>query len=446
MAAARRSVTILLIDDNSEDRSAHKRILSAAPDLDCTFLEASSGEEGLCLYRKHQPDCTLLDYLLPDRDGLEVLAALAQETEHTPVPVVMMTAHGDEKIAVNAMKAGALDYMVKSHETLPSMLHAVQRALREWSHIIERRRAEAALQLANEALERKVEERTASLTHANAQMAAEIVERERVESELRNAQEEVARYSEHLERLVEQRTSDLANAQDTLLRKERLAAIGQLTATVSHELRNPLGTIAASFHIVRHKVGDTDQSSSRAFERIDKNIARCTKIVDDMLNYTRQQKLVFDSVNVDLWLRSILDDEDIPEGVELEVDLRSDVDISIDRDRLRQAVLNVIENALQSMQESNDRSKRLRVSSQLEANQIALRITDTGPGIPDEHLGKVFEPLFSTKAFGVGLGLPLVKEIMQAHEGGVDVESAGQDGTTISLWLPLNRDAVHWPE
>jgi signal transduction histidine kinase len=133
----------------------------------------------------------------------------------------------------------------------------------------------------------------------------------------------------------------------------------------------------------------------------------------------------------------------------LERNLASGAVLEFDKERLRRSVLNVISNACQAMVESakgeglseSDRrpNGRLRVGTRIAEERAEIVVNDSGGGIPVEELGRVFQPLYSTKGFGVGLGLTIVKRIMERHGGGVEIESSPQAGTTVILWLPIKR-------
>ena len=122
-------------------------------------------------------------------------------------------------------------------------------------------------------------------------------------------------------------------------------------------------------------------------------------------------------------------------------DLASGVAANIDRDRLRRAVINVLDNACQAVEENGDGAdNEVVVATKVNGERVEIVVTDKGPGIADDELGKIFEPLYSTKSFGVGLGLPVVEKIAEEHGGGVDIVSTIGRGTQVTLWLPLAMD------
>ena len=269
-----------------------------------------------------------------------------------------------------------------------------------------------------------------------------IVQFRRDISARKRTEEELARHRERLEELVEERSRELKEAQRELVRSERLAAIGQLTGTVSHELRNPLGTIRSSFAIVGNHLQTTHGPVARALERIERNIDRCVTIIDELLAYTRVRDIHLEAVAVDDWLTDQVVDEDIPHTISVVLDCQSGATLFMDRERLRRAILNLLQNAWQAFTESEHECAQptVAISTRLEDQYLTLSIADNGPGIPEDIRERIFDPLFSTKSFGVGLGLPLVRQIVDQHGGEITVDTALGEGTTITLRLPLSRE------
>ena len=255
---------------------------------------------------------------------------------------------------------------------------------------------------------------------------------------------ELVKYRENLERLVEERTQELKSAQDELVKKERLATLGQLTATVSHELRNPLGAMRPSIYVLKKLSTSEDKRVDEALERIDRNINRCDKIIDELLDFTRISDLNVEKISLNSWLENQLQESAIPENIQIETNYRLENDlITFDPDRLRRAFINVIDNACHSMMDDSkqtvNKNAKLIISTSNSDHKARIEITDTGSGIKKEIMTRIFEPLFSTKGFGVGLGMPTVKQIMTQHNGGIEISSTEGKGTCVTLWLPINK-------
>ncbi len=263
----------------------------------------------------------------------------------------------------------------------------------------------------------------------------DITDRKRAEEALHESEQ---RFREHLEDLVRSRTEALESTQRELLRAERLAAIGQLTSTVGHELRNPLGTIRTSLFALRDRIDTSEQRTADTLGRIERSIERCDNIIQELLDYTRAPKLQRQEIELDAWLRSLIGDLHLPDDVEVESDLNCEGRVGADVQRLGQAIVNLVNNACQAMVErkADGGCSVVRIGSRAASNRVEVSVSDAGPGISPDTLEHIFEPLFSTRAFGVGLGLPLVKQVMEQHGGGVAVNSVVGKGTTMTLWIP----------
>ena len=219
------------------------------------------------------------------------------------------------------------------------------------------------------------------------------------------------------------------------MRKERLSALGQLTATMAHELRNPLSAIRNTLFAVKETAASKGVDLERPITRVERSVARCDRIINDLLDYTRVKELHLTEVACDPWIEEVLAEQRLPAGIELERRLAAHSMIAIDPERMRRVLINLIDNAAQAMPE-NAPGRKITISSVLvDEDHFEFAVADTGAGIAPETLPKVFEPLFSTKSFGTGLGLPMVKQIVEQHGGTISITSALGEGTTVTVRL-----------
>jgi len=274
-----------------------------------------------------------------------------------------------------------------------------------------------------------------ALLQSNRQLMNEIKERLQAEKRLND-------HFEQLEELVRGRTSELEAAQRALVEQERLATLGKVTASVSHELRNPLGTLRSTLFMIGRKVQGTDLGLEEALARGERSIQRCDRIIEEFLDFTRTVAMERESVAMDPWLKELLGEIAIPEGVDTSFNLESGISLDVDPERLRRAVVNVINNAVQAMSEHDNESKCLCVESRVRDGRFEIVIQDNGPGMAEDSIPRIFEPLYSTKGFGVGLGVPIVKDIMDRHQGGLEYHSVLGQGTTVVLWIPHESQDV----
>lgn len=261
-------------------------------------------------------------------------------------------------------------------------------------------------------------------------------------------EQELNKYRAQLEELVEERTWELHQAQSELVRKERLATLGQLTATVSHELRNPLAAMKPSLFIIEKKTASTDDEKIQSScERIKRNIDRCDQIIDELLDFTRITNLKLEDCDLDQAIDEILKEQRIPEQLVIErIYSNKKQKVQMDHGRFRRAFINVFENACHALLKPGSQangeykeSAHMQIKTACESGRCTITVTDNGYGMTKETLDKIFEPLFSTKGFGVGLGMPTVKQILEQHGGGIDIISEAGRGTTVTLWLPATE-------
>ena len=273
----------------------------------------------------------------------------------------------------------------------------------------------------------------------------DITERKRIEQDL-------AQLNAELELRVEERTAELRAAQDELIKRERLATLGQLTATVSHELRNPLGAIRTSLYVVEKKTANEDRRLAEAIGRINRSITRCDNIIDELLDFTRMRDLQFERLSLDQCLSLLLAEQSAPDGISVHRNFNGEnVYVKVDLDRLQRAVINIYDNAWQAMlaggkAADNAHSQNnhcLSITTRLNKGRAEMMFEDTGPGISGEELDRIFEPLYSTKNFGVGLGLPIVRQIMEQHGGGVEAANRENGGARFVLWLPVETEQTN---
>jgi signal transduction histidine kinase len=258
----------------------------------------------------------------------------------------------------------------------------------------------------------------------------------------KRAELELQRHGERLERMVELRTEELARAQSALVERARLATLGQITAKVSHELRNPLGTLRTSLYTLRERTKGTPLDIERILDRCERNVIRCDRIIEELLAFTRPRQPQRNKVNVSDLLREIVSEYRVPSPLSIELSIESEVELMIDAEDLRRMLINVLSNAVDATVAHAGEVQAIDLSLKREAGSVVIRVTDTGGGISDDVLSKAFEPLFSTKGFGIGLGLPIVRELAERNQGSIELSSRGSDGTITTLRFPSAEQQV----
>ncbi len=214
------------------------------------------------------------------------------------------------------------------------------------------------------------------------------------------------------------------------LRLERLAAIGELASRLAHDLRNPLGVIKTTLGILKAKHTPDDQKMKELYDRVDSAILRITHQINDVLLFVRKSPMDMEEVSMLDMINSVLEKISIPESVDVRVS-NTDIRIRCDATKIDAMLTNLLLNAVQAVGENGIVSIRLFDSE----NTATIEIEDSGHGIPDEILPRIFEPLFTTKQKGTGLGLASCKNIVTEHKGTISVKN---NPTTFIVTLPKN--------
>ena len=256
--------------------------------------------------------------------------------------------------------------------------------------------------------------------------------------ELLHAKEELTKYGRDLERRVESRTRELKAAQDELIKKERLAAIGQMASVVGHEIRNPLAVINNSIFFIKTKMGKEgglDPKVERHISIIQSEVKQANSIIDEILTYSRSREMKPEVTRINHWLEELISVYPFPPHIRVDKKLdRRDPAVVMDQDEMKQAVRNLIGNGIEVMPQTG----LIRIGTEImEKGWVRLDIGDTGPGIPPEILDKIFTPFYTTKARGTGLGLAVVKKVVDRHGGRVDVTTEAGRGSVFHLFIPL---------
>jgi PAS domain S-box-containing protein len=257
-------------------------------------------------------------------------------------------------------------------------------------------------------------------------IARDITKRKRAEEALRFTNDE-------LELRVARRTAELAEAQESLVRKERLAVLGQLAGGVAHQIRNPLAAIMnATYVLRRHLSPEQHPNVEDAIRIIHDEVRHANVIITGLLDYARVRTPDRHPASIVELVERVLSSDAIPETIEVARDIHDVPLVEIDADQLHGAFFNVVRNAVEAMPEGG----ALRVEVRSEDDQILVVFTDTGPGISPQVRSHLFEPLHSTKPMGIGLGLVTARTFIEAHGGritNVDVAS----GARFEIRLPL---------
>jgi two-component system NtrC family sensor kinase len=262
-------------------------------------------------------------------------------------------------------------------------------------------------------------------------------------SALHRARSDLSSLVENLEERVEQRTKALREAQAQLFQSEKLASLGKLSASIAHEINNPLSGVLTYAKLAVRRLknradGETVASVLQSLLLVERETDRCIAIVRNLLEFARQRPPSFESVDINkaiLEAASLLSHRMGMQEITIEKRLTDLPPIWADFGQLRQALVNIMLNACQAMEKGGT----LTVTSRFVPEQklVWVEIVDTGVGISERDLSTIFDPFFTTKEDGTGLGLSVVYGIVERHGGKVDIKSAVGKGTAVIIQLPV---------
>lgn len=388
---------ILIVDDELSVREALRIILKDSFEV----VAKDSAEAGLEYLKSNDADLVFLDILMPGMSGLEALKII--KARHQPPEVVIVTATRTVKNAVEAMKHGAFEYVCKPFD-VDEIKMIAERGIENHHLVLEcsslKQQMEREKERFYKELEEKVRERTAELEEANRK---------------------------------------LRETHEQLVRSEKLASLGELVAGVAHELNNKLLPVLAYAQLLKEQ--QFPDGIIRYIDTIERSASAAASVVSSLLNFARPSSATRNPVDLNATMRetmSLLDYKIKASNVRVNVDLDETIPLTMaDEKQIAQVFLNIVNNAFQAM---DPYGGELRIRSIRRDNDIIFSIADTGCGIPEEHLLKIFDPFFSTKGSGgTGLGLSVSHGLIRAHKGEISVKSTVGQGTTFFIRLPITK-------
>jgi signal transduction histidine kinase len=374
---------VLLVDDEPSIRLTMGEFLKRAG----YSVLIAQDYDSAAVHKAEDLDVAVVDINLPGKSGIQLLQKLCDGDAY--VPVIMITGEPNLSVIPEIVRAGAYDFIAKPI-VKDVLLKAVARA----------------------------------------------AEKKRLTDEKRMLEQEIKRYAEELEMRVDERTAELVETHKRLVTQERIAALGRAAAQVAHEVKNPLaGLLLYSLHL-KSKATNFSESETYLVDKIVETINHLINRVEQIMGYARPVSLTLRPGNVSQFVKDILDLLK-PQLTANKVEVRLSLDqqpayAMVDESSVRGALMNLILNAIEAMPEGGV----LNVAIDRTDETLRLEITDTGRGIAEEEVKKIFEPFYTTKAQGLGLGMPYAKKIIDQHGGTMSLNSRPGEGATISVTLP----------
>ena len=276
----------------------------------------------------------------------------------------------------------------------------------------------------------------AGSVYAVCSISADITERKRAEEELKRVNETLVQNEKKLRRAfedLEKAHIDLKGIQTQLIRTEKFAAIGKLSGIISHEFRNQLGVIRNSAFFIKMRLKSDDEKIRQHLDILEKEIQETDRIIENILAFARKNRPELKPVSLKDLLEESIRRIDRFEGIVVKKDYEEVPVFQADAVLLARVFVNILMNGAQAMKNGGTITIRMRIEGQT----IRIAFEDTGPGIREEDKKRLFDPLFSTKTHGTGLGLATAKTIVEAHGGSIDVDIVQGHGTTLIVRLTV---------
>jgi PAS domain S-box-containing protein len=266
-------------------------------------------------------------------------------------------------------------------------------------------------------------------------------------TERKRAEEQRKSYSKRLEEMVKERTQALEAAQEQLIHQEKLAVLGQLAGSVGHELRNPLGVISNAAYFLQLAQPDADEKMKEYFQIIADETRTAEKIVTDLLDFSRSISADPEPLDVAGLVEQTLEHYPAPANVTIQRRIAPNLPpVFADPRQMKRVLGNLLVNAYQAMASIKSATLpeggKLTISASRSHDMIAISVKDSGEGIPPADMEKIFEPLFSTRMRGIGLGLAISQRLVNANGGRIEVQSEAGKGSTFTVYLPVQKEVA----
>ncbi len=433
--------TVLIVDDNPGNLSVLVDYLKGSG---FRVIMVKDGRTALDRAYREKPDIILLDIIMPGLDGFETCRRLKADAATDHIPVMFMTGMSNPVDKLKGLRLGAVDYLNKPvlcEEVLARInthltLHELQDNLQEQNNqlqeeIVRREAAEQSLRQARDELEQRVEKRTADLARVIERLKQEIGERKRIEQE------------------IQMYSAELKSKNEALSRLDKIK--DEFLASTSHELRTPLnGIIGIAESMIDGATGQLTAEQSYNLSMIVFSGRRLTNLVTDTLDFSKLKHHELDLNRKAVDMHGIADvviqlSKPLTDNRSLQLvnDLDSELPaVNADESRLQQILHNLVDNAIKFTD-----SGTVTISAEVEEEMMAISVTDTGVGIPEDKIDTIFESFTQVDSSdtraqgGTGLGLSITKQLVELHNGTIRVESEQGRGSRFTFTLPLHK----WP-
>ncbi len=475
-------IRVLLVEDDEDDYMLTKAFVSARENANIRLDWVDSYEQGLAAVASQQHDVYLIDYRLGSFTGTDLIQEAFTLGCHAPM--ILLTGQDDLAVDQSALEKGAADYLVKGRIDAQLLGRSIRYALRQAGVLAEVAQKEDKyrslfersidaifvvskdlhFQDANPSVERllgysrdELQKMNPARLFANLDQLRELRLNVREYGQIKDfetvlldrkgrkitclisvwAVEDVAGRPEWYQGIVRD-ISEQKRAQQELIMAEKLTMTGKIARSIAHEVRNPLTNLSLALEQLKDELNTDDEYITMFTDIIGRNVDRIGQLITEMLNSSKPRELERKKQDFNAVVKSTL--QLVSDRVKLkQMRLKTsfsthDCTALIDRDQVKTALLNILVNAVEAMQ---DGKGVLEVSTSCTENErVCVEIRDNGGGISEEDRQRLFDPFFTGKSGGMGLGLTATQNILKSHKGTIEVESTLGNGTTFRLYFP----------
>lgn len=380
---------VLLVDDEPSIRLTMGEFLKRAG----YSVFTAADYESAAVHKVEDLDVAVIDINLPGKNGIQLLQNIRSAEVY--VPVIMITGEPNLSVIPEIVRSGAYDFIAKPI-VKDVLLNAVGRA----------------------------------------------ADNKRLTDDKRRLEQEIKLYAEELETRVAERTAELVETHKRLVAQERIAALGRAAAQVAHEVKNPLAGLLLYSLQLQSKAHTLSESQAYLVDKIVETITHLNSRVEQILGFARPVSLTLQSGDLHQIVKDVLEllrPQLTANNVEVQLSLDQHAAFAmLDESSMRGALMNLMLNAIEAMPEGGILSIALNRTDET----LQLQISDTGPGISEEEAKNIFEPFYTTKEQGLGLGMPYAKKLIEQHGGTISLGSQVGHGATISIALPAVKTGV----
>jgi signal transduction histidine kinase len=372
---------VLLVDDEPDMR----RFLNSQLEDRYSISEASSGAVALELAKENHFSLILLDFMMPEMDGIEVMKRLKKDPGTRSTPVIMLTARADEDFKLKALEAGATDFLTKPFSSTELSVRA--------HNII------SAYELQKQLMEK----------------------------------------TEQLETALEQ----IKQTETQLVHHAKMASLGQLSAGLMHEINNPMNFANTALHILKKRLASSPaaglETLAKPLTDVQDGIQRVVGIITSLRSFTHPDNSTFERVKMaEVTTTATRFVQVNSQEISLKIDMGESIELWGNKNQLIHLFINFLQNAIDSLQEKGAQTKEIQINGQVRGEEIEITFYDNGKGIAEENLSRIFDAFFTTKKVGagVGLGLNICHRIIEQHKGKIQIDSKKNEFCRFILTFP----------